>query len=130
MVFRNERHGAVFEKEIQLHEGCGKDFTAALFLLTADIRLWRQTERYVGTRSIDITAMKPKNLEGSVYVYFMAAKDILTGKKTVSIPDLADRGLMPPKAFAVIATALLIKGYGLDAAKRFSIDTEQKGEKI
>ena len=128
MIFRNDRHKSIFEREIQLHEGCGKEITAALFLLTADNQLWRQTEKCVGTRSVDVTAMKPRNLDGTAYAYFIVAKDILTGKQTVSIMELADRSLMPSRLFMLISTALLIKGYGLETAKRVNMDTAQKGE--
>lgn len=120
MIFRNDQHKATFEKEIQLHEGCGKEVTAALYLLTADPRLWRQVERHVGTKSIDITAMKLRRLDGMAYVCFMAAKDILTGSNTVEMSELADRNLMPPRSFMLISTALLIKGYGMNAADRLT----------
>ncbi len=36
MIFRDDRHGALFEKEIRHHKGYSKKFTVALFLLTAD----------------------------------------------------------------------------------------------
>ena len=48
MIFRNDTHGVLFEKEIRLHKGCGKKMAAALFLLTADYRLWQQVEPFVG----------------------------------------------------------------------------------
>ena len=40
MVFRNDKHGVLFEKEIKYHKGFSRRFAAALFLLTADPRLW------------------------------------------------------------------------------------------
>ena len=58
MIFRDDRHGVLFEKEIRLHRGCSKRFTAALFLLTADYRLWAQVEPHVGTKHIDIESAK------------------------------------------------------------------------
>ena len=83
MIFRNDAHGVLFEKEIRLHKGCGKKFTAALFLLTTDYRLWVQAEPFVGRRSIDIESARPQHLNGLSYVCFALAKDILTGSRTV-----------------------------------------------
>ena len=74
----------------------------------------------MGTKSIDITAMKLRRLDGMAYVCFMAAKDLLTGSKAVELSELADRSLMPPRSFMLITTALLIKGYGLNAADRLT----------
>ncbi len=59
MIFRDDRHGTLFEKEIRHHRGCSKKFTAALFLLTADYRLWLQVEDCVGLKHIDIAEAHP-----------------------------------------------------------------------
>ncbi len=60
MVFRNDNHGVLFEKEIRYHKGCSRKFAASLFLLTADTRLWHQAENHIGTHEIDIAAIKPR----------------------------------------------------------------------
>ena len=52
MIFRNDNHGVLFEKEIRYHKGCSRKFAAALFLLTADTRLWHQAENHIGTNEI------------------------------------------------------------------------------
>ena len=118
MVFRNDNHGVLFEKEIRYHKGCSRKMTAALFLLTADSRLWHQAENHIGTNEIDITAIKPRRLDAMAYVCFAVAKDIITGSKTVSITELADASMLSPRYFLVIQTAMLIRGYGLSAANR------------
>jgi hypothetical protein len=118
MVFRNDNHGVLFEKEIRYHKGCSRKMTAALFLLTADSRLWHQAENHIGTNEIDITAIKPRRLDAMAYVCFTVAKDIITGSRTVSLTELADPSMLPPRYFLVIQTAMLIRGYGLSAANR------------
>lgn len=118
MVFRNDNHGVLFEKEIRYHKGCSRKMTAALFLLTADSRLWHQAENHIGTNEIDITAIKPRRLDAMAYVCFTVAKDIITGSRTVSLTELADASMLPPRYFLVIQTAMLIRGYGLSAANR------------
>ena len=123
MVFRNDNHGVLFEKEIRYHKGCSRKFAAALFLLTADTRLWHQAENHIGTNEIDIAAIKPRHLDGMSYVCYMLAKDIVTGSRTVAQTELADPSLMSPRYFLVIQTAMLIRGYGLSAANRLTFKT-------
>ena len=31
MIFRNDKHGVLFEKEIKYHKGCSRKYAAALF---------------------------------------------------------------------------------------------------
>ena len=128
MVFRNDNHGVLFEKEIRYHKGCSRKMTAALFLLTADSRLWHQAENHIGTNEIDIVAMQPRRLDAMAYVCFAVAKDIITGSKTVSITELADASMLSPRYFLVIQTAMLIRGYGLNAADRVLFTERRKSE--
>ena len=127
MVFRNDNHGVLFEKEIRYHKGCSRKMTAALFLLTADSRLWHQAENHIGTNEIDITAIKPRRLDAMAYVCFTVAKDIITGSRTVSLTELADTSMLSPRYFLVIQTAMLIRGYGLNAADRVLFTDRGKG---
>lgn len=127
MVFRNDNHGVLFEKEIRYHKGCSRKMTAALFLLTADSRLWHQAENHIGSNEIDITAIKPRRLDAMAYVCFTVAKDIITGSRTVSLTELADTSMLSPRYFLVIQTAMLIRGYGLNAADRVLFTDRGKG---
>ena len=129
MIFRNDAHGVLFEKEIRLHKGSAhslaaptKKFTAALFLLTADYRLWVQVEPFVGRRSIDIESARPQHLNGLSYVCFALAKDILTGSRTVVLGELADPSLLSPRNFMVVALAMFIRAYGLSAANQVTMN--------
>ena len=99
MIFRNDNHGVLFEKEIRYHKGCSRKMTAALFLLTADSRLWHQAENHIGTNEIDIAAIKPRRLDAMAYVCFAVAKDIITGSKTVSVTELANSSMLSPRYF-------------------------------
>lgn len=127
MIFRDDRHGVLFEKEIRLHGGCSKKFTAALFLLTADCRLWLQVEDCVGLKHIDISKAQPRHLSNMAYVCFALAKDILTGSKTVVLTDLADRDILSPRNFMVVSAAMLIRGYGLGAADQIIMKPKDGG---
>ena len=148
MVFRNDKHGVLFEKEIRYHKGCRRwlrqvakvqkqecfcifyflrigcgpfwSIRATPVTLTADPRLWRQAENHIGTNEIDIEAMKPRRLDAMSYVCFAVAKDIITGSKIVALTELGDASMLPPRYFLVIQTAMLIRVYGLSAANRLS----------
>ncbi len=128
MIFRNDNHGVLFEKEIRYHKGCSRKMTAALYLLTADSRLWHQAENHIGTNEIDIAAIKPRRLDAMAYVCFAVAKDIITGSKTVSVTELANSSMLSPRYFLVIQTAMLIRGYGLNAADRVLFTERRKSE--
>ena len=130
MVFRNDNHGVLFEKEIRYHKGCSRKMTAALFLLTADSRLWHQAENHIGTNEIDIAAIKPRRLDAMAYVCFTVAKDIITGSRTVSLTELADTSVLSPRYFLVIQTAMLIRGYGLSAANRLLFTEGRKPDEL
>ncbi len=129
MIFRDDRHGALFEKEIRHHKGCSKKFTAALFLLTADCRLWLQVEDCVGLKHIDITNAHPRHLSSMVYACFALAKDILEGSRTVVLTDLADSDTLSPRNFMVVSTAMMIRGYGLGAADQIYLNLKSGGRK-
>ena len=127
MVFRNDNHGVLFEKEIRYHKGCSRKMTAALFLLTADSRLWHRAENHIGTNEIDIAAVKPRRLDAMAYVCYALARDIITSSRTVALTELADPSLLSPRYFMVIQTAMLIRGYGLNAADRVLFTDRGKG---
>ena len=125
MIFRNDAHSVLFEKEIRLHKGSAhslatptKKITAALFLLTADYKLWQQVEPFVGTKSMDIESARPRHLNGLTYVCFELAKDILTGSRTVALGELADPSLLSPRNFMMVSLAMFIRAYGLSAANQ------------
>lgn len=127
MIFRNDTHGVLFEKEIRLHKGCGKKMAAALFLLTADYRLWQQVEPFVGSKNIDIGSARPQHLNGLTYVCFALAKDILTCSRTVALRELADPSLLSPRNFMMVSLAMFIRAYGLSAANQVVMISKCEG---
>ena len=120
MIYRGRLHKEIFERELNIHPMTNNRYCSALYLLTADIGLWNQVEDHVTAHDIDIAAMHPTGLSGSAYVFFTAAKDILTGSRNVSVTDLADSNIISPQNFLVVTTALAIRGFGLNAAKRMA----------
>ena len=82
MIYRDDRHHHTFEKEAAMRpESISRALLAALYLLTADKNLWSQVKDHISLRRVYVEDMRPKNLTGTSYVYFAAAKDILSGTR-------------------------------------------------
>ena len=71
---------------------------AALYLLTADLRLWNLSKRHVGKIEINFADIRLKNIHENGYALFCCAKDLCLGTKHLTVADLADTDLIPPKA--------------------------------
>ena len=90
---------------------------AALYLLTADLRLWNLSKRHVGKISINFADIRLKNIHENGYALFCCAKDLCLGTKHLTVADLADTDLIPPKLFELICNAMAIRRFGLGAIK-------------
>lgn len=117
MFYRGEDHAETFEFEASFRPDFDNRYTAALYLLTADTKLWRQVRDHFGTRTVLIGEMRPRRLSGEAYVFYLLARELLCETKTINVMDLADRGLLSARCFQVVTTALFIKGYGLKKAR-------------
>lgn len=112
MFYRGEEHKNTFEFEMGFRPDFDNRYIAALYLLTADSKLWRQVRDQFGTRAVLIGEMRPHYLSGEAYVFYLLARELLCETKTINVMDLADRGLLSARCFQVVTTALFIKGYG------------------
>lgn len=120
MIYRGRSHQETFERELLARpEHCNR-MVSGLYLLTADTGLWSQVRDSVSIRNIFVEEMRPKHLSAPGYLFFSAAKDVVTGSKTISLTDIADPALLSQQTFLVLTTALMIRAYGLSAAKRLS----------
>ena len=97
MTFSNEKHMAMFALAVKNAERENYALLSAIYLLTADIRLWNCSER--------------------AYTLYCAAKDLTLGTKHITISDLADIKLVPPVLFRIICNAMAIRRFGLAAVK-------------
>lgn len=123
MIYRDDRHQRTFEKEAAMRpESISRPLLAALYLLTADGNLWNQVKDQVSFRRVYVDDMRPKNLTGSSYVFFAAAKDILSGSHTVQLMEIADPALLSMKSYMILCTALAIRAYGVEKASRIQFE--------
>ena len=123
MIYRHDRHQRTFEKEAAMRpESISRPLLAALYLLTADGNLWNQVKDQVSLRRVYVDDMRPKNLTGTSYVFFAAAKDILSGSHTIQLMEIADPALLSMKSYMILCTALAIRAYGVEKACRIQFE--------
>ena len=123
MIYRDERHEHTFEKEVSMRpDSVSRALLAALYLLTADRNLWNQVRDQISLRRVYVEDMRPKNLTGTSYVYFAAAKDILTGTRNIQLMEIADPALLSMKSYMILCTALAIRAYGVERASRIQFE--------
>ena len=125
MIYRDERHQHTFEKEAVMRpESISRALLAALYLLTADRNLWNQVRDQISLRRMYVEDMRPKNLTGTSYVYFAAAKDILSGTRNIQLMEITDPALLSMKSYMILCTALAIRAFGVERASRIQFNTE------
>lgn len=125
MIYRDERHEHTFEKEVSMRpDSVSRALLAALYLLTADRNLWNQVRDHISLRRVYVEDMRPKNLTGTSYVYFAAAKDILSGTRNIQLMEIADPALLSMKSYMILCTALAIRAYGVERASRIQFNTK------
>ena len=125
MIYRDERHQHTFEKEAAMRpDTVSRALLAALYLLTADRNLWNQVRDHISLRRMYVEDMRPKNLTGTSYVYFAAAKDILTGSRNIQLMEITDPALLSMKSYMILCTALAIRAFGVERASRIQFNTE------
>ena len=123
MIYRDERHEHTFEKEVSMRpDSVSRALLAALYLLTADRNLWNQVRDHISLRRVYVEDMRPKNLTGTSYVYFAAAKDIMSGTRNIQLMEIADPALLSMKSYLILCTALAIRAYGVEKASRIQFE--------
>lgn len=115
MDYRNEKHRREFENTVRKKNKKNYAFMAALYLLTADCMLWRSVKNCVVENVICFEEIRLHGTDENSYALFCAAKDLYLGTKYLSVSDLADRELVPPRMFALICNAMAIRRFGLGA---------------
>lgn len=124
MIYRDDRHQRTFEKEAAMRpDSISRPLLAALYLLTADRNLWNQVRDHIILRRMYVEDMRLKNLTGTSYVYFAAAKDILTGSRNIQLMEITDPALLSMKSYMILCTALAIQAYGVERASQIHFET-------
>lgn len=113
MTFQNDRHKQIFEAERSSLRKPGKKVLAVLYLLTADHTLWRKTKHLFSPNGrVDLKSVHLGEVPTDCYALWKAVKELQTGKKQISLCELADSGIISDNAFRLIVQAVTIAHYG------------------
>lgn len=117
MIYRNDKHKAVYEEIIEKKDKKNYALLSALYLLTADFKLWQVMKHRTKQNKINFHDTKFKGIHENGYTLYCVAKDLYLGTKHLSISDLADTGLISPGLFALICNAMAIRRFGIKAIR-------------
>ncbi len=121
MKFRNEQHRSTFLNEAKKQNLKNYKIIAALYLLTADEKLWYTAKSSVGKDDIVFEGIHLKNGSENAYALYCAAKDLYNGSRNLTIDDIADGDIIKNKVFSLICNAMLIKRKCLAAVNSIEI---------
>ena len=80
-------------------------------------------------RTVFLEASRNMNHSTNSYAMFSVAKDLYLGTNHMSLCDLVDTELIPPKVFAIICNAVAIRRCGLDAIQEAPERKAKSGRK-
>lgn len=94
------------------------NYAAAVFLLTADEKLWNTVRCNVLDTGIYFDRVKLGRVTLEEYILFHAAKDVYFGTKHIRLSELVDRELIPDEILKLIVNALVIEKCGVEIVKQ------------
>ena len=112
MPYRNTLHRKIFETEMLNLRSPDNKTIAALYLLTADHTLWSEARRHIQSGRIDLKNMHSGPASPDSYALWKAAREFETGKKQITLGELADREMVSDKAFRLIVQAAATARFG------------------
>ncbi len=113
--YRNEKHKAVFEEITAKMDKQNYALLSALYLLTADYRLWKIMKHHTQKNGVDFAGVSLKGIHENGYTLYCVAKDLYLGTKHLSVSDLADTELIRPQIFMLVCNAMAVRRFGMKA---------------
>ena len=117
MPYINEKHRARFELAARNVHRENYALLSALYLLTADQRLWSCCKHHINNDCVFFENIRLNNCTERAYTLYCAAKDLTLGTKHLTVSDLSDSDLVPPMLFRTICNAMAIRRFGLAAIR-------------
>lgn len=117
MIYINEKHRARVTLAARNVHRENFALLSALYLLTADQRLWNCCKYHINNGCVFFENIKLNNCTERAYTLYCVAKDLTLGTKHITISNLADIKLVPPALFRIICNAMAIRRFGLAAVK-------------
>ena len=115
--YRNEKHKAVFEEITAKMDKQNYALLSALYLLTADYRLWKIMKHHVQKNAVNFAGVSLKGIHENGYTLYCVAKDLYLGTKHLSVSDLADTELIRPQIFMLVCNAMAVRRFGMKAVR-------------
>ena len=122
MTFKNENHRARFLEVIEKLDKKDRVIVAAVYLLTADPKLWAISRSALEGGEIHWKRIPVTRCNSDMYTLLFVARDLYMGTELVSLRDVADPDVVSSKLFPIVYTALIIARYGL---KSLQYETEE-----
>ena len=113
MDFKNKRHQIAFTEAVKKMNRADQTLMSAVYLCTADQKLWAKASRHIGFSQIDFDNIKLTDSTENAYTLLGCAKDLTLGTQHITISDMADSELISTKLFRLICNAMVICRDGL-----------------
>lgn len=111
--FGNDKHKELFNNSIEGKYKTNNAFVSAVYLMTADIFLWKQVCMKVGLKEISFDKIRLRKSTSETYALYCAVKDLYIGSEHFSMYDLTDDEIVPNKVFELICNAVAIRRFGI-----------------
>ena len=122
VIFRNMKHRKDFycllsgSRASVIYEY--SNYGAAVFLLSADEKLWELVQGSVLDTGIYFNRIKLGSVSMEQYILFHAAKDIYSGSRHIRLAELTDRELISDEMLRLIVNAFVIEKCGVEIIKQ------------
>ena len=113
MNYYSKKHESDFKQTFERIDPNNLRVLSAIYLLTANVQLWRRIQNQVEKNCIHFDRMNLGSVDEKAYTLFCCAKDLYLDTKHITIADLADEQLISPKMFGIICNALAIRRFGI-----------------
>lgn len=115
-LFLSPHHRSRFRTVCRLQnvliENRSPAYLAALFLLTADDKLWCAAKDHIYLDSFDFKKMHLSGINTDGYAIYQMARTIHLAKEYIKLDEISDKQLIGGQAFKVIINSILIAKYG------------------
>ena len=115
-LFSSPKHRLRFKTICRIQDEAletkSETYLSALFLLTADVHLWRAAKDHIFTERIEFKKMNLRDINTDGYALYQMAKTLIYGKEYIQISEIADKDLIGNQAFKTIIHAILVTRYG------------------
>lgn len=112
MIYRGERHRRDFLEQCLLAKNPTPEYTAAVYLLTADKKLYARVHKCIEHSRINFRKVKLKGISPYQHTLLAAAEDLYCDTMKLTLSDMSSIEVVDCRLFNLILTATSIKRNG------------------